>query len=268
MIAPNKALQRTVYLEQPAKSGKPTVFDVTYQLTVYAQYEEIDPDKVEPYDKSSALYKEYTAEAPPHLVWTPELKKMAGEIVGDETNPYLKAKKIYGWIDSNIRYTSALEYSTIPNISQYCAVEGRGDCGIQALLFVALCRLSGVPARWQSGWSLIPGRVNMHDWTKFYVEPYGWLPADPSRGLRPVEDEKIRWFNFGNMDAFRLVVNDSYGEELDPPKEHFRSEPVDFQRGEVEWAGGNLYFPQWDWDIEVEFLRKGETSDPSQSLLK
>ena len=31
----------------------------------------------------------------------------------------------------------------------------------------------------------------------------------------------------------------------------FRSEPVDFQRGEVEWEKDNLYFNQWDWEIEV-----------------
>ena len=28
-----------------------------------------------------------------------------------------------------------------------------------------------------------------------------------------------------------------------------RSETVDLQRGEAEWAGGNLYFDQWDYDF-------------------
>jgi hypothetical protein len=27
---------------------------------------------------------------------------------------------------------------------------------------------------------------------------------------------------------------------------------VDFQRGEVEWRGDNLYFNQWSWDFNVE----------------
>jgi hypothetical protein len=32
-----------------------------------------------------------------------------------------------------------------------------------------------------------------------------------------------------------------------------RSEPVDFQRGEVEWRGGNLYFDKWDYHMEVSY---------------
>jgi len=35
-------------------------------------------------------------------------------------------------------------------------------------------------------------------------------------------------------------------------KSSFRSEIVDFQRGEVEWRGGNLYFNQWSWNFNVE----------------
>lgn len=254
VLAPNEALQRSIYMEQPARAGEPAVFEAAYEYTAFARCEFIDPDKVEPYDVRSRAYREFTAERAPHLAFTPELRQLAASIVGDETNPYLKAKKIYGYIDQNIRYTSALEYSTIPNLSQYCAANGRGDCGIQGMLFIALCRIAGVPAKWQSGWSVLPERTGMHDWCEFYVEPYGWLPADPSRGLRPVDNQEVRWFNFGNMDPYRLVANDDFGTEFVPAKEHFRSEPIDFQRGEVEWRGGNLYFDQWDYKIEVEHL--------------
>jgi hypothetical protein len=41
---------------------------------------------------------------------------------------------------------------------------------------------------------------------------------------------------------------------LYPKKIYPRSETVDFQRGEVEWSGGNLYFPQWDYSMEIEYL--------------
>ena len=40
--------------------------------------------------------------------------------------------------------------------------------------------------------------------------------------------------------------------ELHPPKTSFRSEPIDFQRGEVEVDGHNLYFDDWEWDLKVE----------------
>jgi transglutaminase-like putative cysteine protease len=251
-LAPPHQLQRTVYLEQSAVADKPTVFSVTYEYTMSAFYEPVDPAKVKPHDKTSALYKQFTAERSPHLVFTPELRALARQIVGDETNPYLKAKKIFWWIDKNIRYAFAREYSTIPNISMYCYETRHGDCGIQGMLFIVLCRISGVPARWQSGWSVRPDSPTMHDWAEFHIEPYGWLPADPSRGLQDSEDPAIQTFFFGNTDHCRLICNNDFGQPLDPPKTHFRSETVDFQRGEVEWRGGNLYFDQWDWDMHIE----------------
>ena len=47
-------------------------------------------------------------------------------------------------------------------------------------------------------------------------------------------------------------MNNDFGQPLIPPKRYPRSETVDFQRGEVEWDGGNLYFDQWDYDLRVE----------------
>jgi hypothetical protein len=216
----------------------------------------VDPKKIKPYDKNSEVYKKNTMERAPHLVFTPALRKLASEIVGEETNPYLKAKKIFLWITENITYASAIEYSTIENISAYCEGNRYGDCGIQGMLFIVLCRISGVPARWQSGWSVQPGRAGMHDWCEFYVEPYGWLYADPSRGLIDSKDERVRMFHFGNLDRYRLVANNDFSIEFDPPKKHFRSEPVDFQRGELEWSGGNLYFDKWDYEVEVQAVEK------------
>jgi len=35
-----------------------------------------------------------------------------------------------------------------------------------------------------------------------------------------------------------------------PAKQHFRSDTVDSQRGEVEWDGGNLYYDKWDYHFD------------------
>ena len=51
-------------------------------------------------------------------------------------------------------------------------------------------------------------------------------------------------FYLGGLDAYRIAFNDDYSQPFVPPKQHFRSETVDLQRGEVEWRGGNLYFDQ------------------------
>jgi hypothetical protein len=41
---------------------------------------------------------------------------------------------------------------------------------------------------------------------------------------------------------------------LHPEKQYLRSEPNDFQRGEVEGKGGNLYFDKWDYDIKIKYI--------------
>lgn len=252
--APEEAPQRTLYLERPASpAGSPTVFSASYEFTSRDYVPLVDPERVRPTDASTELYREYTAERPPHLVLSPEIRGLASSIVGSEANPYRKARLIFAWFDRNVAYTATPEYSTIPNLSEYCLRERRGDCGVQAMLFIALCRAVGVPARWQSGLTLLPGKMNLHDWALFHVEPYGWLPADPSRGFRDTDDEELRWFYLGGIDAFRAVVNDDYGRSLHPPKRFARSEPADFQRGEVEWSGGNLYFGDWDYEFGIEY---------------
>lgn len=251
VIAPNDVEQRTVYFEQPSGGDDPTTFSISFELTNYAFAEPVDPAKVKPYDKNGEVYKKYAVERPLHISFTPEIQEKVKEICGGESNPWLKAKNIFEWVEGNIPWSGAIEYCLVPNLSQRAFLRRTGDCGMQGLLFVTMCRIAGVPARWQSGWSLRPARINMHDWTQFYIEPYGWLYADPSHGLIDSEDPEVKWYNFGNFDRYRLIVNSDYGMELHPPKKHFRSEPVDFQRGEVEWDGGNLYFNQWSWDFEA-----------------
>jgi hypothetical protein len=82
----------------------------------------------------------------------------------------------------------------------------------------------------------------------------GWVPLDQSFGLQASTDEKVRNFYRSGIDSYRLIVNDDYGRKLVPEKKFPRSEPYDFQRGELEWEGGNLYFNKWSWDVEVKYL--------------
>ena len=58
----------------------------------------------------------------------------------------------------------------------------------------------------------------------------------------------------GGIDSWRMIVNTDYGMPLVPEKKYPRSETVDFQRGEVEWEGGNLYFPQWSYHMDIDYL--------------
>ncbi len=248
ILAPEDYPQRTIFLEQRVEDTKPTEFEVEYEYVTHASYTFIEPDKVEPYDEDE-LYTVYTREHCPHILFTPFLKSLAQEIVGKENNPYHKTWRVYDWITHNVKYALTCEYSTYENISEYVATNLQGDCGMQALLFITLCRISGIPARWQSGWYINRFKVSPHDWAQFYIKPYGWLFVDASFGGHRVNNPKLHKFYFGNIDNFRLVCNSDIQTQFTPPKRYVRSDPVDNQRGEMEWREGNIYYDRFTYTM-------------------
>jgi transglutaminase-like putative cysteine protease len=250
-LAPDSAIHRTIYMEAKAEKELPLIFKVSYSYDSYGQY--FDPDKmaINPYDKNSELYKKYTSEELPHICFTENVRHLADSITVSEDNPFETVRKIYSWINSNILWTGALEYSIMPNIPEYVIQNRRGDCGMQTFLLMSMLRYKGIPVRWQSGWKVPPDAKNLHDWCEVYYEGAGWVPADISYGLQYSTSQKTREFYISGIDSYRLIVNEGVAGRLYPEKKFPRSEPFDFQRGEVEWSGGNLYFDKWDYDMEI-----------------
>ncbi len=250
---PGGAAHRTVFFERRVGDpAEPLRFAVEFEFLTSAYCPELDEDRAQV--SSDEAVRCHLAERRPHLAFTPELRAAVAEAVGGETNPLRKARRIFEYIDSRIRYCAEEEYSVIPSLSAHALSRRRGDCGVQAALFISMCRTAGIPARWQSGFFTQPGHWNMHDWAEFHLEPWGWLPADPSFGRRKSDEPAVRDFYLGHSDAYRMIVNLDYGAPLHPPKTSLRSEPADFQRGEVEIDGRNLYFDEWDWDLELHHL--------------
>ena len=257
-IAPESAMQRTVYPEKPAVAGQKTVFSVTYELTVSAQYHAIDPGKVQAETITPELAP-FVAERAPHIVFTDAMRKFSHDAVGDEKNPYRIAQKLFAAVD-RIPWAGAREYSTISNISDYALHAGHADCGQQTLLLMTLLRLNGIPTRWQSGMVYSDDGShysNIHDWGYLYLAPYGWVPMDVTTGRLqpgPGDDKSLEWFYLGGLDNYRIAFNDDFGRRFQPTKRHFRSDDVDSQRGEAEWRGGNLYFDQLGYDFDWQVL--------------
>ncbi len=258
---------RSVYFEATATDDASPAFTLEYEYTSYGVCPEVDPEKVIPYG-DDLVFTEYIKEQPPHIVFTPELKDLAQKIVGSETNPYLKGKKIYDWVSENIVYSYAHEYSTLLNIPMYVYENRYGDCGQIGLLFITLCRIAGVPAGWRSGWECMGGDdFNMHDWAAIYIKPYGWIPVDAYMGVWTMHESTLpltdrgflRDFYYGNIDPWRLEANAKNNALLSPPKKDFRSETVDFQRGEIEADSRNLYFGEFVWRMHLAPVKRPES---------
>jgi transglutaminase-like putative cysteine protease len=261
-VAPEDSAIRSAYLEQTAASNAPTVFKINYRYVTKGVWFDVNPEKVTTFDGKDSTVAAFTNEAP-HVVFSPEMNTLSQKILGDEKNPARQAKLFYDWIGANIKYSFAIEYSTIRNISEYCRSHSYGDCGQEALLFITLCRLNRIPARWQSGWDTFPGAQDIHDWTEIYLAPYGWIPVDPymnifatqyARRLTPEQQRDVRDFYFGGRGQWRMAANADHSQPLVPAKKSFRSDDVDFQRGELECDDRNIYFNYYHYDLQVKEL--------------
>ena len=141
------------------------------------------------------------AEDGTYICFTPLLRDLEKELSTGLTTPLQKAWAYYSFITRKVNYSFVRDYFQIDNIGEYCAINRQGDCGLQALLFIILCRLGGIPARWQSGLSIDDDGAGSHDWTQFWLEGWGWLFADPSYGGSAWRSGAVERnaFYFGNL---------------------------------------------------------------------
>lgn len=238
--------QRTVFFERPYEPGMK--FSVEYGYVNHMRY--VDPDPAKVLAAQPAFYLEELA---PHILFKPYLRELARDIVGGEPNPLVKARKIYDWLTSVPIYSFMPPYFTVADLPGFMATRLKGDCGVFALLFITLCRIAGVPARWQSGLYTTPIEIGMHDWAQFYVAPYGWLFADCSFGNSAYHKGALerRDFYFGNLDPFRMVAASEFQHEFDPPRKFLRYDPYDNQDGEAEYEDMPLLNGELTTDQEM-----------------
>lgn len=245
-IAPADASQRTVcwegrHLDNPE-------FTVEYSYINTVRY--VDAYNGSGRDSDYTLDQE---EKEPHIVFTPYLKALCAQLTKGIIDPLMKARAIYDFITTKMQYTYMPDYFVLDNIAETCAREYNGDCGVFALLFITLCRYAGIPAQWQSGNTAEPDFIGSHDWAMFYVEPYGWLFADPSYGISAHRQgcEERRQFYFGNLDPFRMIANREFQADFTVPKHHWRFDPYDNQSGEIETEDYGFRGSQYIRDKEI-----------------
>lgn len=235
---------RTIYWESTERDS----FEVIYRYRHTAKY--VRPLEL-PWDGSQPTFD--VGEELPHIAFTPYLRELAARLTAGLTTPVEKAAAIYDYVTENVDYRYQPDYILLDDIADSCAKELRGDCGVMALLFITLCRIAGVPARWQSGLHVTAEEAGCHDWAMFYAAPYGWLYADPSfgSGARRNGEKSRRAHYFGNLDPCRMVANSVFQAPLTPPDPCYRSDPYDNQLGEMTVDGVGLGGGELDRDVEV-----------------
>lgn len=117
---------------------------------------------------------------------SPALVKLATELKGGDTVE--TARNILVWMRKNIKYKfesssiTELDFKKVDEIID----RGHAECRGYAMLFTALCRAAGVPARPIWGLATVSGdqdrrfgNITSHNFAEFYVPGCGWVPVDP-----------------------------------------------------------------------------------------
>ncbi len=252
--SPEEYPQRTIYFEETLPENRPFIVEYAYDSTMKYVDLKKPPESEKPvYPRCPAPTQDDLGEIAPHICFTPYVKSLAAQLVTGNETALEKARKIYDFVTNKVIYSFVRSYLSIENQAEYAAVNLKGDCGLQALLFITLCRSVGIPARWQSGLSAEPESIGSHDWAQFYVAPWGWLFCDCSYGGTAYRKGNLeRWdFYFGNLDPYRMAANSVYQADFDPPKQFLRADPYDNQDGECETMKKGLTGADFDMDYEM-----------------
>lgn len=112
----------------------------------------------------------------------PVIQNAVKEAVGEETNPYWIARKIYDYLMPNLYYEMSGGWNTAPTV----LARGNGSCSEYSFVYIAMCRAAGLPARYVGSFVMIDDRTSMdnefHRWVEVYLPNYGWIPLDPAGG--------------------------------------------------------------------------------------
>jgi transglutaminase-like putative cysteine protease len=134
-------------------------------------------------DTAMAMYL-----APEPLIQSndPRIIAQARQIVGRERNARKAAELLLRWVHDHVRHHAAL---TVPSAIE--VLERRvGDCNEHTVLYVALARAAGLPARTAAGVVSLGGRFYYHAWPEVYL--HDWVAVDPTWNQFPADAGHIR----------------------------------------------------------------------------
>ncbi len=133
-------------------------------------------------DIPKEVSKLYLSDDTKYWVSDDYIQETAKKVVGDETNCYRIARKLFNYVIANMEYELAGGWNVAPTVLK----RGTGSCSEYSFVYIALCRAAGLPARY-AGSVVIRGDDAstddvFHRWVEVYLPNYGWIPIDPSGG--------------------------------------------------------------------------------------
>lgn len=208
------------------RAGESAQAMVTFECT---RYHIVAPEETSQFKipkKTTSKIRKYLGPSPSIETKNGKIRKLAREITRDVQGDWAKVEALYDWVRNHV------EYKNGPLKGAYQALkDGDGDCEELSSLFIAFCRVNGIPARivW------IPG----HCYPEFYlVDAEGeghWFPCQAA-GTRA----------FGSMPEYRPILQK--GDNFRVPEKKGRQRYVSEQLKIADVMGPN--------NPKVEFVRE------------
>jgi len=132
----------------------------------------------------------------------PRIAAQARLIVGRERDPLRAARLLADWVHAHLERRVTV---SVPSAVQVLEAR-RGDCNEHTVLYVALARAAGLPARAAAGLVYLGGRFYYHAWPEVYLGD--WVAVDPTLDQFPADAGHLR-FTVGGLarqvELLRLV---------------------------------------------------------------
>ncbi len=152
----------------------------------------------------------YTADGSKYQINDPYIKNLAREIVGNEQNPYWRARKIFDYVRNHLEYKLEGGWNVAPVVLK----RGTGSCSEYTFSFIALCRAAGIPARYVGSIVVRGDDASIddvfHRWPEIYLPNYGWIPIDPQGGDKPLPRDRA--LNIGHLSNRFLITTRGGGD--------------------------------------------------------
>jgi len=117
--------------------------------------------------------------------------KKAREIVGDQRDPAVVAKKLVEWVYNSLEKRPVIN---VPSAVEVLKTRV-GDCNEHAVLLTALLRAAKIPARECVGLVYANGRFFYHAWTEAYLGR--WISMDATLNQMPTDATHIKLVHGG-----------------------------------------------------------------------
>lgn len=134
----------------------------------------------------------YVAPEPSIQSSDPRIQAQARQIIGRRRDPERVARLLSDWVYQELDKRVTL---TVPSAVEMLQTR-QGDCNEHAILFVALARAVGLPARTAAGLAYINGSFYYHAWSEVYLGE--WVAVDPTFGQFPADASHLR-FTIGGL---------------------------------------------------------------------